>query len=369
MKQIKQIEPFFDNLESHSVNKTIKSTFITEGKKTELFENIIKKKINSKYVVSVNNWTLGLYSCAKVLNLKNDDEIIVPNLTFISCVTSMLMANLKVKLCEIRPENYSLNLSHAKKLISKKTKAIMIVHLFGECSNITEILKFAKKYNLMVIEDAAQSFCGKYNKKYLGTFGDVGGFSFYGNKTITTGEGGLATCSKKKYYTKFKMLKNYGRIKKGIYKHESIGYNFKFNDIAATIGIAQLKKLEMILNKKRFIDNFYRKKLSDFKQIQFSKKINGADPIYWFTAIQVKNKKELQKFLSYKNIETRDFFYPMNLQKCFKNEKNVIKKYSNFKVSLDLYKNGICLPSSVSLKKNQLIYIVNQIKNFYENRG
>ena len=105
----------------------------------------------------------------------------------------------------------------------------------------------------MVIEDAAQSFCGKYKNKYLGTFGDVGGFSFYGNKTITTGEGGLATCSKSKYFKKFKMLKNYGRLKKGIYKHETVGYNFKFNDVAATIGIAQLKKLKLILNKKNLL--------------------------------------------------------------------------------------------------------------------
>jgi len=245
----------------------------------------------------------------------------------------------------------------------------MVVHLFGECSNLTEILRFAKKNKLLVIEDAAQSFCGKFRNRYLGTFGDVGGFSFYGNKTITTGEGGLATCAKNKYYKKFKMLKNYGRMKKGIYKHESIGYNFKFNDIAATIGIAQLKKLKIILNKKKFIDNFYRKNLDNLKQIRFSSRIDGADPIYWFTAIQVKNKKEVQKFLNNKNIETRDFFYPMHLQKCFKNNNNVMKKYSNFKVSLDLYKNGICLPSSVSLKKNDLIYIVNQIKNFYENRN
>lgn len=369
MKKIKQIEPYFDNSELYSVNKTLKSTFITEGDKTELFEKIIKKKINSKYVVSVNNWTLGLYCCAKVLNLKKDDEIIVPNLTFVSCVTSMLMANLKVKLCEIKSENYSLDLTHAKKLISKKTKAIMMVHLFGECSNITEILNFAKKNNLLVIEDAAQSFCGKYKNKYLGTFGDVGGFSFYGNKTITTGEGGLATCSKSKYFKKFKMLKNYGRLKKGIYKHETVGYNFKFNDVAATIGIAQLKKLKLILKKKKFIDNFYRKNLDNFKQIKFSKKIKNADPIYWFTAIQVKNKYGLKKFLSTKNIETRDFFYPMHLQKCFKRDKNVIKKESNFKISIDLYKNGICLPSSVNLKKKQLIYIIDQIKNFYESRN
>ena len=130
-----------------------------------------------------------------------------------------------------------------------------------------------------------------------------------------------------------------------------------------------MKKLKLILKKKKFIDNFYRKNLDKFKQIKFSKKIKNADPIYWFTAIQVKNKYGLKKFLSTKNIETRDFFYPMHLQKCFKKDKNVIKKESNFKDAIDLYKNGICLPSSVNLKKRQLIYIIDQIKNFYESRN
>ena len=158
---------------------------------------------------------IRLYSCAKALSLKSGDEIIVPNLTFVSCVTSMLMAGLKVKLCEVNSLNYSLDLTHAKKTLSKKTKAIMIVHLFGECSDIPRILSFAKKNKLKVIEDAAQSL-GKFKNKYLGTYGDIGGFSFYGNKTITTGEGGVAVCKSKKYADKIKRLKKLRKTYQGI---------------------------------------------------------------------------------------------------------------------------------------------------------
>lgn len=369
MNFIKQIEPYFDNDEVRLVSKTLKSKFITEGKETLKFERLIKKKIKAKFAITLNNWTLGLYCCAKVLDLNKNDEVIIPNLTFVSCATSMLMANLKVKLCEVNQNNYSLDLNHAKKIITKNTKAIMIVHLFGECSNIPEILSFAKKNNLKVIEDAAQSFCGKFKNKYLGTFGDVGGYSFYGNKIITTGEGGIAVCSNKNYYKKFKMLKNYGRIKKGIYKHDTIGYNFKFNDVAATIGISQIKKLKKILKKKIFIDNFYRKELKNISKIKFSKKIENSKPVYWFTAIQVENKKKLKYFLEKKNIETRDFFYPMNLQKCFRNNPDVIGIKSKFKNSLELYHKGLCLPSSANLTKKQLSYIVDNIKNFYEIRN
>ena len=369
MKFIKQIEPYFDIQELKSVSKTLKSTFITEGSETLKFERLISKKVGTKYVVALGNWTLGLYSCAKALDLEEKDEIIVPNLTFVSCVTSMLMAGLKVKLCEVNSSNYSLDLDHAKKLLSKKTKAIMIVHLFGECSNIPEILLFAKKNKLKVIEDAAQSFGGKFKNRYLGTFGDVGGYSFYGNKTITTGEGGIAICKTKKCLNKIKRLKNYGRLTKGSYKHDEIGYNFKFNDIAASIGISQIKKINKILKKKKFIDNFYRKNLENVKQIRFSKKIKYADPVYWFTSIQALKKRELKLFLQKKNIETRDFFYPMHLQKCFRNIKDVVSEKSKYKNSLRFYQKGLCLPSSVNLTVTQLKYIVKNIKNFYEFRN
>ena len=369
MKFIKQIEPYFDKQELKSVTKTLKSTFITEGNETKKFEKLVSKKIKVNNVIALSNWTLGLYSCAKALGLKSGDEIIVPNLTFVSCVTSMLMAGLKVKLCEVNSLNYSLDLTHAKKLLSKKTKAIMIVHLFGECSDIPRILSFAKKNKLKVIEDAAQSFGGKFKNKYLGTYGDIGGFSFYGNKTITTGEGGVAVCKSKKYADKIKRLKNYGRLTKGSYKHEEIGYNFKFNDLAASIGVSQINKFNVIIKKKKFIDNFYRKNLKNIKQIKFSKKLRYSNPVYWFTSIQVIKKKKLKIFLKKRNIETRDFFYPMHLQKCFVNIKDVISEKSLYKNSLKYYQNGLCLPSSANLNLDQLNYIVKNIKNFYELRN
>tara|TARA_B100001027_G_scaffold207182_1_gene171371 strand:+ start:828 stop:1937 length:1110 start_codon:yes stop_codon:yes gene_type:complete len=369
MKFIKQIEPYFDKQELKSVTRTLKSTFITEGNETKKFEKLVSKKIKAKNVIALSNWTLGLYSCAKALGFKSGDEIIVPNLTFVSCVTSMLMAGLKVKLCEVNSSNYSLDLAHAKKLLSKKTKAIMIVHLFGECSDIPRILSFAKKNKLKVIEDAAQSFGGKFKNRYLGTYGDIGGFSFYGNKTITTGEGGVAVCKSKKYADKIKRLKNYGRLTKGSYKHEEIGYNFKFNDLAASIGVSQINKFNTIIKKKKFIDNFYRKNLKNIKQIKFSKKLRHSNPVYWFTSIQAIKKKKLKIFLKKKNIETRDFFYPMHLQKCFVNIKEVISEKSFYENSLKHYKNGLCLPSSANLNLHQLNYIVKNIKNFYEFRN
>ena len=279
------------------------------------------------------------------------------------------ISRLKILLCDVNKDNYSLDLKMAEKLVNKKTKAIMIVHLFGECSEINKIKTFAKKYRLKIIEDSAQSFGGKYRNKNLGTFGDVGGFSFYGNKIITTGEGGVAITNNQLIAKKIKKIKNYGRSVKGIYEHESVGYNFKFNDICASIGLAQLSKLQSFIIKKKQIDNFYRKKLSKINQIKFSQSIEGADPVYWFVVIYVKDKKKLKKFLQKKGIETRDFFLPMNMQKCFRKSRFIVNKNDKFLNSKELYKTGICLPSSVNLNKKKLSFITSAIKKYYEYRS
>jgi perosamine synthetase len=367
--RIKQIEPTFDNKEKELVNKVLDSTFITEGKVTEKFENQIKKVTNAKYAVAVNNWTSGLFCCAKSLELKPGDEIIIPNATFAACVSSMILAGLKILLCDVSKENYSLDLKMAEQLISKKTKAIMIVHLFGECSEIDKIKNFAKKHNLKIIEDSAQSFGSKYKNKQLGTFGDVGGFSFYGNKIITTGEGGVAITNNKLIAKRIKKIKNYGRSSKGVYEHETVGYNFKFNDICASIGLAQLSKLKSFIVKKKLINNFYRKEFKKIDKIKFSKSIKNSEPVYWFVVIYVNDKKKLKKYLQKNGIETRDFFLPMNMQKCFKNSKFIINKNDNFLNSKELYKTGLCLPSSVNLDMKQLRFISSTIKKYYEYRG
>ena len=318
-KIIKQINPIIDRQEGKFIQKVIKTTYLTENKFSKEFENKIKKIVKAKHAIVLNNWTSGLYCCAKALNLKENDEILVPNLTFASCVSSMLLANLKVILCEVNENDYSIDLNLAKKLITKKTKAIMMVHLFGECSNIDKIKYFSRKYKLKIIDDAAQAFGGTYKKKALGTLGDVGGYSFYGNKTITTGEGGVAVTNNRLIAERIRKLKNYGRKNKGTYRHLSVGFNFKFTDLNAAIGLAQLKKFNKILLRKKFINRFYRTKLGHLKQIEFSCPNRFAKPIYWFVTIRTKEKNSLSKYLIKKRIEIRDFFLPMHLQECLKN--------------------------------------------------
>jgi len=363
--KIINVEPWITGAESHHLSKVIKKTFLTENKETELFEKNIRQRFNSKVAITVNNWTSGLFIILKALNLKKDDEVIIPNLTFIATANAVIYAGAKPVLCDIDPKNLSIDLKKVKKLISKKTKCIIPVHLYGHCCNLDELKKISGK-NIVILEDAAQAIGAKFKNNFLGTIGDFGGYSFYGNKIITTGEGGVILTNKKSFKKKLYMQKNHGRYQKGLFKHENIGFNFMFTEMQAAIGNIQLKKLNKILNKKKEIFYRYKKNLNGIGDINFMSPIKENKPVYWFSNIFTKKKLKLKRYLSKKKIETRDFFYPLNKQPCYRNKKKIIKNLSNsFPFSENAYNTGLSLPSSYSLKLKQVDYICKNIKNFY----
>jgi perosamine synthetase len=362
------LEPWINSLESDHIGKVVKKTFLTENIETYKFESSIKKRFNSKVAISVTNWTAGLFIILKSLNLKKNDEVIIPNLTFIATSNAVIFAGCKLVLCDIDPNNLCLDLKKLKKLISKKTKCIIPVHLYGHCCDMDELKKISKK-KIIIVEDAAQAIGAKYKKKFLGTIGDFGGFSFYGNKIITTGEGGVILTNKVNYKNKLYSLKNHGRIKKGIFVHNEIGFNFMFTELQAAIGNIQLKKLNKIISKKKKIFLRYYKNLEGVGDIKFMKPLNSNKPVYWFSNIFTTNKNKLKKFLENKNIQIRDFFLPLNMQPCYKKKRKLIKNINNsFPVSQKAYNTGLSLPSSYSLTLKEIDYICNNIKNFFNNK-
>ena len=366
MKKINQIQPWINHEEANYLKKIISKTYLTENIETKKFEENIKKKFKIKNCIAVSNWTNGLLMCLKALNIKPGDEIIVPNLTFIATATPAIWLGAKIVLCDIDENHFCLNLNDLKKLINKKTKCIIPVHLYGHCCDLDKLKKIAANKKIYIIEDAAQAIGAKYKDKYLGSVTDFGGFSFYGNKIITTGEGGAITFKDKRFYKKFYALKNHGREIKGIFKHQSIGYTFMFTEMQAAVGNIQLKKLNKILSKKRKIFNFYKKHLSKINKIKFMKPIRYNKPVYWFSNIIIKDKKKLQRFLNKNNIQTRDMFLPLNKQPCFNNLKNIKNSKKKFPISEKIYNHCISLPSSYDLSEKQLLYIVNKIKVFFK---
>ncbi len=362
---INQIQPWINDDEGNYLKKVLKRKYLTENIETKRFERNLSKKFKSKNTIAVSNWTNGIFLLLKSANIKKGDEVIVPNLTFIATITPVIWAGATPVLCDVDSKNFSLDLDNLEKLINKKTKCIIPVHLYGHCCDLGRLLKIAKQKKILILEDAAQSIGAKYKNKFLGTIGDMGGFSFYGNKIITTGEGGAVFFKNTKLRSKIYSLKNHGREKKGIFSHKIIGYNFMFTEMQAAIGNIQLKKLDKILKKKRFIYDYYKTKLRHIKQIKFMENLRHNKPVYWFSNIVSKDKKKLKNFLFKNKIQTRDFFLPLNKQPCF-SKNNIIKNINNkFPISENLYKYGLSLPSSYELSIKNLNYIVKKINLFY----
>lgn len=369
MNKIIQIYPWIDNKELEEVTRVIKSTFLTENECTKKFEKKFRSITKAKYAIAINNWTMGLFCCLKALKIGKNDEVIVPDITFIASANAVILAGAKVVLCNVDPETLNISTSSIEKMITKRTKAIMPVHLYGNSCNMTKILQIAKKYKLKIIEDAAQGLGVFHKKKHVGTIGDVGGFSFYGNKLITTGEGGMIITNNKKIYDEIQQLKNHGRKVKGKFIHEKIGYNFMFTDIQAAIGLAQINKLKKIINKKLKIYKYYKSNIRKNEKIKYIKKLDKTSSVYWFTNIITKQALKLKKFLSKKNIESRNCFYPLSLQPCYDNNNDIIKKYVNKKNSLNIYKSLLSLPSATQISINELNKVIKNINSFYEKKN
>ena len=358
-----QIQPWINWSEIKQIFKVIRSTFITEGKATLKFEEQTKELTNSKYTMAYANGTVALYAALKSLDIGNGDEVIIPNLTFIATANAIIMAGAKPVFCEIDKDDLGISPRKIIPLINKNTKAIMPVHLYGYSCKMDELIEIAKNNKLKIIEDAAQGVGVHYKDKHVGTLGEIGVLSYYGNKTITTAEGGMILTQNKELYTTCYRLKNHGRDRKGIFVHEHIGFNFAFTDLQAAVGLAQMKKLKTIIRKKRNIFEKYFQELSSIKQLNFYKIENQKNPVYWFISIYTKDKEKLKDFLAKNGVQTRDFFYPLHLQPCYKNKNLNIN--DDFKISEDIYKYSLSLPSSVILKNREINKVIKLIKLFY----
>ena len=286
--KISQVKPFINKRELLEIRNPIKNNFITEGPQSKKFLNKLLKITHSKYGVLAPNGTLAITVAIMSLGLNRGDEIIVPNFTFYGSYSAAILAGLKPVLCDVDKENFQINIESAKKIITLRTKAIMPVHIYGGSANMEEVLKFSKKYKLKVVEDAAQALGVRFKGKSAGSFGDVSAFSFYADKSITTGEGGLVVTNNKKIYTNLLLIRNQGRIKSGSFIHSNLGYNFRFNDLLASVGLAQLKKFDLIKKRKLEIYKQFQKNLQNLDEVKFFEPIKNSNFIPFRVPIIVK---------------------------------------------------------------------------------
>jgi perosamine synthetase len=365
---IPQIEPWIDESELHELQRVIHSTFLIEHDLTREFENMTARLTGSKHAIAVCNGTLGLYICLKALGIGRGDEVIVPNLTFVATANAVILAGATPVLCEIREDTFCLDVSHAEKLLTKRTRAIIPVHLYGQSADLSAIGDFARRQSIKLIEDAAQGIGVKFGEKHVGTFGEMGILSYYGNKTITCGEGGMILTDDDDLAKAAYRLKNHGRDQKGVFVHESIGFNFSFTELQAGVGIAQMKKLPAIVNKKRAIHDRYINELGGLRNFGAAFVDPRCEPVFWFTSFLCPNADELSAFLRGQSIQTRRFFYPLHLQPCYADRKYVRGIDADFSISESVYHQGISLPSSYGLTWEEQSHVVEQVRRFYASR-
>ena len=250
-KFIPVYQPYIQEEESKFLQDCLNTGWISsKGKYIDLFEKSFAKYLNAKYALTTSNGTVALHLALATIGIKEGDEVLVPNLTFAASVNSIIYTGATPVLIDCDPDTFNIDTNLIENKITSKTKAIMVVHLYGLPVNMNLIKSIADKHNLIIIEDSAESFGSEFKGKKVGTFGRLSTFSFYGNKTITTGEGGMVIFKNKKDYEKAKILRDHGMNPNKTYWHEFLGFNYRMTNLQASVGYAQLKKSNLIIEKK-----------------------------------------------------------------------------------------------------------------------
>lgn len=377
---IKQIQPYIGKEEAKAVYETIMSTQLSEGPKTAELEKQISN-ITGYYSIAVSNWTDGLILCIETLKrhkrIFNNSKIIIPNLTFVASLNSALFCSLIPVVLDVDINSGQIDPNLVEDYIRKNNdvKAIMLVDLYGSCPNLDAFNEISKKYDIAIIEDAAQAFgvyfrkSSQHSYKHIGAYCDdsVGGFSFYANKQLTCGEGGVFVTKNKQYYETALSIKQHGSLTRGTFKHENIGLNYRLDDVRATILLEQIKKMKIIFDSKKVIHDYYSLITNDMIKM-FPEETINIKQNYWFSNIFVSNNiiiNQLKNFLNENEIETRDCFLPLSKQECYKNLNFYNKSYPN---SEYIYNHLLSLPSHPLLSISEIVKIQNLISNFlYDN--
>ena len=361
--------PLISKKDALSVFKSVKSGWISsEGPNVKKFEKKISKFLNRKFGCSVSSGTAALEIAIKSLGLKKNDEVIMPSFTIISNAMAIIKSSAKPILVDIDLNTWNIKIEDIEKKINKKTRCLMLPHIYGLSNDMDKILKIVKKHKIFLIEDAAEVFGLKYKNKYCGSFGDISILSFYANKHITTGEGGMLLTNNNKLYKRFKDLRNlcFGK-KKNRFNHYDIGWNYRYTNIQASLGLSQLKRINKIVQKKFEIGNYYFKHFKNIKNIIIQpNKLSYCKNIYWVFGIVIKKSSKISvgkviKKLSAQNIGTRPFFWPMHKQDVFKKK----SYYKNLKLpnSEFIAKNGFYIPSGLGLSLKELKFVKDTVIN------
>ncbi|MBT0653022.1 DegT/DnrJ/EryC1/StrS family aminotransferase [Geomobilimonas luticola] len=361
MYKIPIYQPSLTGNEKNYVNECLDSTWISsKGRFITEFEDEFATYTGTRYASSVCNGTVALHLALVALGIGPGDEVIVPTLTYISSVNAIAYTGATPVFVDSLESTWQMDPDDVSRKISPNTRAIMVVHLYGHPCDMDPLVSIAKEHGLFMIEDCAEAFGSFYKGRHVGSFGDIATYSFYGNKTITTGEGGMVVTNDETLYDRVVHFKGQGLAKHRQYWHDVIGYNYRMNNISAAIGLAQLERADDLLAKKRQVAQWYAEGLAGVP-VTFHREVGNVHHSYWMCSIMVDDplmRDPLREALEREGVETRPVFYPVHTMPMY------AQKFQRHPVAESIGWRGINLPSWPELRIGQIQEINSMIKTF-----
>lgn len=360
-RELPVYRPSLSGREREYVNECLTTEWISsKGRFVPEFEDQFASRIGVGHATSVCNGTVALHLALVALGIGPGDEVIVPTLTYIASVNAITYTGAKPVFVDSLPDTWQMDPQDVKRKVTPHTKAVMAVHLYGHPCDMDALVKITKENGLFLVEDAAEAFGSKFRERYAGSFGDISCFSFYGNKTITTGEGGMVVTDDDTLYERSLHFKGQGLAKHREYWHDIIGYNYRMTNICAAIGLAQLEQADSFLKRKREIAHMYEEELTPLG-LETHKESGDVTHSFWMCSVLVRSpadRTSLREFLHKAGIETRPVFYPVHTMPMYST------RYQRFKVAENIGWRGINLPSFPGLTDDDVMYICDTIRDW-----
>ena len=358
--------PSIDRQEETAVRAVLKSGFLVQGKKVALFEENIASYLNIKHAVAVNSGTSALHLALLALGIGPDDEVIIPDYTFPATANVVELAGAKPVVVDIEPSTFNIDPEAIEKVITKRTKAIMPVHLFGQSAHMDPIMRLAKKYQLKVIEDAACALGAEYKGRKCGTIGDIGCFSFHPRKVITTAEGGIIVTNSKSVAARLRVLRNHGMVNKNN-KIDFVapGFNYRMTEIQAAIGLVQIKKMDALICSRRKATGNYEAKLGAIDWVKIPVTPSYNTHVFQTFVVQIPpgvNRDQFIGYLRQKGIEANFATYALHRLTFYKNK--YYFKAAHFPVAEKVFQTSVALPLFDHLSARQIQKITATIRKF-----
>lgn len=366
-------EPLVQSREIQLVQDCLKTGWISSaGQYIDQFESGWADYCGMEHGIAVSNGTTALQLAVALLDLKPGDEVIMPTFTIISCALAVIANGGVPVLVDSNRHNWQMDVQQIEHKITRRTRAIMAVHIYGHPADMDVVSVLSKKYRLFVIEDASEAHGARYNGRKCGGLGDISTFSFYANKLITTGEGGMVLIRRPDLAEKGRSLRNLGFQKSRRFLHETIGYNFRMTNMQAALGVAQMERIEQIVDRKREIAQKYNKRLEGIPGISLPVEELWAKSVYWVYGIVIGKETGMDALkvagiLKKKGVETRPFFLGLHEQPAL--QKMGLFQGESYPVAERLSRQGLYLPSSLSLKDAEIDQVCEAVRDCFGLRG